>query len=140
MRPTRRALTALQLNAMFGEGGAELLDQIDVYPFDVDAAKAELAQSAYPDGFAIAINFAEYDSVVVPGPPGEPEGRSASPSTGKPVSAGAVLRRVRRDRPAAGHATDLHRLRLARPGGIAPQHPRCIQHVRATPAMSPSRN
>lgn len=62
--PADAIMTRPQLVAMFGEDGAELTDEIEVYDNDVDAAKKELAQSAYPDGLAIDATFAEYDSVV----------------------------------------------------------------------------
>lgn len=62
--PAEALMTRLQLEAMFGEDGSELTDQITVYDNDVEAAKEELAQSAYPDGFATDVTFADYDSVV----------------------------------------------------------------------------
>ncbi|MGN7967066.1 ABC transporter substrate-binding protein [Microbacterium sp. 22179] len=63
-QPADVVMTRPQLEAMFGEDGTELTDQIETYDNDIDAAKEELAQSAYPDGLTIDATFAEYDSVV----------------------------------------------------------------------------
>ncbi|KNY04023.1 hypothetical protein AKH00_16755 [Microbacterium sp. GCS4] len=62
--PADSLMTILQLEAMFGEDGSELTDQITVYGNDLSAAQDELSQSAYPDGFTADVTFAEYDSVV----------------------------------------------------------------------------
>ncbi|WP_433236920.1 ABC transporter substrate-binding protein [Streptosporangium sp. CA-135522] len=53
-----------QLQALYGEAHEQVTASLPAYPHDLAAAKAEMAQSAYPDGFTIKVSYASDDQRV----------------------------------------------------------------------------
>lgn len=54
-QPKDTVLSDTVLQALYGPDHAKALDGLAEYPYDVDAAKAELAKSAHPNGFDMKV-------------------------------------------------------------------------------------
>ncbi|MFC9219916.1 ABC transporter substrate-binding protein [Streptomyces hygroscopicus] len=55
--PATTILTHPMLKALYGDGFQSVIDQLPQYPYDLAAARAELAKSKYPDGFELPANY-----------------------------------------------------------------------------------
>ncbi|MEV0585277.1 ABC transporter substrate-binding protein [Nonomuraea sp. NPDC050310] len=62
--PARTILPQPQLKALYGEQYEQVVAGLPDYPYDLAAAKAELAKSAYPDGFTLTVPYASDDKRV----------------------------------------------------------------------------
>ncbi|WP_125644895.1 ABC transporter substrate-binding protein [Nonomuraea sp. WAC 01424] len=58
-------LTTPQLTSLFGDQVEQVTGRLRTYKHDLAAAKAELAQSAYPDGFSITVPYAPVENPLV---------------------------------------------------------------------------
>lgn len=63
-QPTDALMSGPQFQTTFGEDGAKFTSQVSVPQMDLDAAKAELAQSSSPDGFTTKVRFNADGSVA----------------------------------------------------------------------------
>ncbi|GAA3467368.1 ABC transporter substrate-binding protein [Nonomuraea roseola] len=58
-------LTTPQLKTLYGDRVEEVAGKLRTYKHDLTAAKAELAQSAYPDGFSITVPYAPVENPLI---------------------------------------------------------------------------
>lgn len=57
-RPAKTIVTVPQLKALYGEDYEQVVDKMPSYPNDLEAAKAELAKSKFPNGFEMSVDYA----------------------------------------------------------------------------------
>ncbi len=56
-QPAQTIVTVPQLKALYGDDFEEVTSDLPSYPYDLDAAKSELAKSEFPDGFEMTVNY-----------------------------------------------------------------------------------